>query len=405
MEKNRDQKANSRERNSSLSAYNYCGFLPSSPTRFLPRATSVAKTIMDFTVKQVIFTVFYSAISLLAIAGNGIVIYLVVNFRQMRSVTNFFILNLALGDLLMVVLCIPFTFTSSYLLYNWPFGEALCRLVSYSQAVSVFVSAYTLVAISIDRYIAIISPLRPRMTKAHSYQIIFLIWFFSLLTPVPIAVLSKTVFMSSDPSQSSNNQSASNAINDHHSVNKSLSTSASSSSSPSSPSSSLLPASQSIPSSLSSSPLSVSSDSLSASPSSSSSSLVSSSISSLNVTCQCIEDWTWPGEDYRAIYSLMLMTLQYVIPFTILVFTYTRIGLVVWGKQTPGEAYGQRDAKMAASKRKVSFLFSIFRLLGNFFSHSLSLKRMLRIFRFVSVIIFFTYGCHFLISYISFSRL
>lgn len=49
----------------------------------------------------------------------------------------------------------------------------------------------------------------------------------------------------------------------------------------------------------------------------------------------------------------MLMILQYVLPFTVLVFTYSRIGLMIWGKQTPGEAHGGRDARIAASKRKV----------------------------------------------------
>lgn len=52
----------------------------------------------------------------------------------------------------------------------WPFGSTflgstLCRIVNYTQAISVLVSAYTLVAISIDRYIAIMFPLKPRLSK------------------------------------------------------------------------------------------------------------------------------------------------------------------------------------------------------------------------------------------------
>jgi neuropeptide Y receptor len=82
-----------------------------------------------------------------------------------KKVTNFFIVNMAAGDILMAIFCIPFTFVPTFILLYWPFGAVMCRVVSFSQAVSVFVSAYTMVAISSDRYLAIVYPLRPRMTR------------------------------------------------------------------------------------------------------------------------------------------------------------------------------------------------------------------------------------------------
>lgn len=97
----------------------------------------------------------YITISLAAIGGNGIVIYIVLVYKRMRTVTNFFIVNLAIGDILMAALCIPFTFVSNLLLQYWPFGAVMCVVVCYAQAVTVFISAYTLVAISIDRYVFI----------------------------------------------------------------------------------------------------------------------------------------------------------------------------------------------------------------------------------------------------------
>jgi neuropeptide Y receptor len=50
---------------------------------------------------------------------------------------------------------------------------------------------------------------------------------------------------------------------------------------------------------------------------------------------------------------MMLMLLQYVVPLLVLVFTYTRIAIEVWGKKTPGEAENTRDQRMARNKRKV----------------------------------------------------
>lgn len=48
------------------------------------------------------------------------------------------------------------------------------------------------------------------------------------------------------------------------------------------------------------------------------------------------------------------MTLQFLLPLTVLIFTYTRIAIAVWGKRPPGEAQNTRDQRMAKSKRKVS---------------------------------------------------
>ena len=187
------------------------------------------ESISDFTVQNIIYSILYSTVSLAAIGGNGIVIYLIVNFRRnRRSVTDLFILNLAIGDLLMAILCIPFTFTANLLFHAWPFGSLMCRLVSYAQAVFVFISAYTLVAISIDRYIAIIYPLRPRMTKRHSQYLVLFVWIVALLTPLPTALLSRLMLQSSATSNIDHNNNIMVVDIDQTNVSHSLLSSSSS---------------------------------------------------------------------------------------------------------------------------------------------------------------------------------
>ncbi|XP_017770834.1 PREDICTED: neuropeptide Y receptor-like [Nicrophorus vespilloides] len=132
----------------------------------------------------------YSIVFAISLFGNGMICYIVISSPRMRTVTNFFIMNLAIGDILITILCIPFT-TISYLLQYWPFSFFLCPFVNYSQGVSVFVSAYTLVAISIDRYIAIMWPLRPRLSKKSSAIIIAIVWFVATFTVIPSAITSK----------------------------------------------------------------------------------------------------------------------------------------------------------------------------------------------------------------------
>lgn len=82
----------------------------------------------------------YCGIFFIALFGNGLVCYVVHSSPRMRTVTNLFIVNLAVGDIFMTLLCVPFTFVPTLLLQYWPFGAPLCHTVSFTQAVSVMVS-------------------------------------------------------------------------------------------------------------------------------------------------------------------------------------------------------------------------------------------------------------------------
>ncbi|XP_044749522.1 cholecystokinin receptor-like isoform X2 [Coccinella septempunctata] len=110
----------------------------------------------------------------------------------MRTITNLFLLNLAVSDLLLGVLCMPFTLIGA-LLRDFVFGEVMCKLVPFLQACSVSVGAWTLVAISVERYYAICHPLRSLrwQTSSHAYKLIAAIWIGSLICMSPIALLSQ----------------------------------------------------------------------------------------------------------------------------------------------------------------------------------------------------------------------
>ncbi|XP_041364282.1 RYamide receptor-like [Gigantopelta aegis] len=140
----------------------------------------------------------YSLICVTAIVGNGMVCYLVLGFRRMRTVTNLFIASLATSDILMAVICIPFTFVANVLLDHWPFGRSLCPVMTYVQVVVVFQNAYTLLAISFERYFAIIYPFHPRLPKRKAVWIIAICWALSFMTPLPTAITSTLVELPTD---------------------------------------------------------------------------------------------------------------------------------------------------------------------------------------------------------------
>ncbi|XP_002732004.1 RYamide receptor-like [Saccoglossus kowalevskii] len=139
---------------------------------------------------QVILAILYACTSLLAVIGNLVVCYIVLGNPRMRTVTNYFIVNLAISDILMAVLCVNLTFYYS-INFHWPFGFVMCALVQYVQMVSVSISIFTLVAISLDRYVAIIHPLRPRMTRKQAFIIMIIIWVLAGGISLPAGINSK----------------------------------------------------------------------------------------------------------------------------------------------------------------------------------------------------------------------
>ena len=106
--------------------------------------------VMELKWLRAIFIIFYCVIFLSGITGNSLVVYVVVRNKSMQSITNIFITNLALSDIMMCLLAVPFTPLSAFL-DSWIFGNVLCHIVPMALGVSVYVSTLTSTAIAIDR--------------------------------------------------------------------------------------------------------------------------------------------------------------------------------------------------------------------------------------------------------------
>ncbi|XP_041033008.1 prokineticin receptor 2-like [Carcharodon carcharias] len=120
--------------------------------------------------------------------GNFIFIVTLARYKQLRNLTNLLIANLAVSDLLVAAVCCPFEM-DYYVIkqLSWEHGHVLCASVNYLRTVSLYVSTNALLAIAIDRYLAIVHPLKPRMKFQTAYVLIGVVWVASLLMAIPSA--------------------------------------------------------------------------------------------------------------------------------------------------------------------------------------------------------------------------
>ncbi|KAK6050793.1 7 transmembrane receptor [Cooperia oncophora] len=181
------------------------------------------------------------------------------------------------ADLLIAVFCIPFSYWQVLIFddQRWVFGSAMCSLLSFFQGIAVFLSSWTLVVISFDRWMAIMFVMSPsmRLTRKRAIYLVLATWAFSISMALPLFLVSRI------------------HVNDG--------------------------------------------------------------------IKRCDEDWSTvdaiiPGQatapsgpgDSRRLYSYLILVLQYVVPLTVLIITYTFIGMKMWNSRIPGPTSSTKKVVM-----------------------------------------------------------
>jgi neuropeptide F receptor len=149
--------------------------------------TTGYENIIDNKIVQALFCVIYTIIFVLGLLGNVLVCFVVIRNKAMQTVTNLFISNLALSDILLCIFAVPFTPLYSFR-GSWSWGSLLCHIMPFAQGCSVYISTLTLMSIAIDRFFVIIYPFRPRMKIETCITVIIMIWTFSVTVTMPYAI-------------------------------------------------------------------------------------------------------------------------------------------------------------------------------------------------------------------------
>ncbi|CAK6431775.1 unnamed protein product [Pipistrellus nathusii] len=133
---------------------------------------------------------FIIAICCGGLLGNLSVLSVFLLPRRRLSAAEIYLANLAASDLVFV-LGLPFWAQNVWNGFHWPFGDALCRAVNGVIKANLFISIFLVVAISRDRYCALVHPVasRGRRRRRRAQVTCLLIWAAGGLLSVPTFLL------------------------------------------------------------------------------------------------------------------------------------------------------------------------------------------------------------------------
>ncbi|GAB0092527.1 Octopamine receptor beta-1R [Sergentomyia squamirostris] len=162
-----------------IMAFNNNGFINTTESSHKPMRITLPFLMKSFTICLIIVA---------AIFGNLLVIVSVMRHRKLRVITNYFVVSLAMADML-VALC-AMTFNASFeILDKWMFGSFMCDVWNSLDVYFSTASILHLCCISVDRYYAIVQPLDYPliMTLSRVCCMLMIVWLSpALLSFLPI---------------------------------------------------------------------------------------------------------------------------------------------------------------------------------------------------------------------------
>ncbi|CAO1403369.1 unnamed protein product [Diamesa serratosioi] len=153
----------------------------------------------------ILVTIFFVGIFVTGFIGNVIVCIVIVNHATMHTATNYYLFSLAVSDLLFLLMGLPYDLSLYWHQYPYSLGLAFCRIRAFVSEASTYVSVLTIVAFSMERFLAICHPLHLYTMSGlqRAVRIIAALWIISFLSAVPFGIFTKIHYIDYPPSSES----------------------------------------------------------------------------------------------------------------------------------------------------------------------------------------------------------
>ncbi|XP_051161880.1 neuropeptides capa receptor isoform X2 [Leptopilina boulardi] len=142
-------------------------------------------------------TLIYATIFITGVFGNLITCIVIKRNPTMQTATNYYLFSLAVSDLLLLVLGLPNEIYVFWQQYPWALGVVLCKIRAFVSETSSYVSVLTIVAFSMERYVAVCHPLHLYAMSGlkRPLRFILLAWMLALVCAIPFAVYTNVNYL------------------------------------------------------------------------------------------------------------------------------------------------------------------------------------------------------------------
>ncbi|XP_022068926.2 neuromedin-U receptor 1-like [Acanthochromis polyacanthus] len=139
----------------------------------------------------------YLTIFMVGVLGNSLTCAVILRYRVMQTPTNYYLLSLAVSDLLVLLLGMPLELYDMWQNYPFLFGEGGCYFKTFLFETVCFASILNVTALSVERYVAVVHPLKVKhmTTRAHVKRVILTLWGLSMLCAAPNTSLHGVVVL------------------------------------------------------------------------------------------------------------------------------------------------------------------------------------------------------------------
>ncbi|NWR90960.1 XCR1 protein, partial [Furnarius figulus] len=129
-------------------------------------------------------TVLYPLVFLLSLLGNSLVLWILLKYENLTSLTNIFIVNLSVSDLIFSCM-LPFWVVDQS--FGWIFGEFLCKAVNAIFSIGYYSGVFFLTLMTMLRYLCVVNPLSTlrSQTQCCGFLVCLGVWTVSILIVVP----------------------------------------------------------------------------------------------------------------------------------------------------------------------------------------------------------------------------
>ncbi|XP_029884247.1 neuromedin-U receptor 1 [Aquila chrysaetos chrysaetos] len=131
--------------------------------------------------------VIYLLIFVVGAVGNTLTCIVILRHRFMRTPTNYYLFSLAVSDLLVLLLGMPLELYDMWNNYPFLLGASGCYFKTLLFEAVCFASILNVTALSVERYIAVVHPLKAKyvVTRNHAKRVIVTIWVLSVVCSIP----------------------------------------------------------------------------------------------------------------------------------------------------------------------------------------------------------------------------